>query len=91
MRQNTSNGKRPEAIIGARICKLWEVMLQLTLNSLLLVPHFAVNTDVPVFVYNYIVFAVVQNTEILQTRRLHVHFLLQNSTSVIAQSMTKII
>lgn len=75
--------KRPEAVVGARICELWEAMLQLTLDSLFLIPHLAVNTNIPVFVDNYIVCAVVQNTQVLQARRLHVPLLVQSKTSVI--------
>lgn len=63
----------PEPVVGAGVCKLGEAMLELRLHCQLLVPHLAVNADVPVLVHDDEVIALVQHTQLLQGGRLCGH------------------
>lgn len=64
---------QPEAIIGAGVCQMWEAVLKLHLHSLFLVPHLAVDADVPVFVNDDEVITLVQHTQAVDARWLCAH------------------
>lgn len=72
---------QPKSIIGAGVCQMREAVLKLHLHRLLLVPHLAVNADVPVFVHHNKVVALVQHTKAVDARRLCAHHVQRSSGS----------
>lgn len=59
-------GFTPESVVGAGVRQLRETVQELRLHGVLLVPHLAVDADVPVLVHHDVVIAVVQHAQALQ-------------------------